>query len=170
MTPATPDIHKLLRITACAVGVAGDEKDSVLAELVGVLVRSKQLQPGARAGALRALLERERVASTGVGLGVAIPHVQLRGLEQVAFALCVTAAPVPWQAHDGAGVRIVFGVLRPEKAGPRFDPQRHLELMRGIAQLGRDADFRRFACGVTDRNALLALVQETVQRLRDSRT
>lgn len=165
MTSAESDFSAQFRPAACAVGVAGANKDAVLEQVVALLARSKQLPAGSAAGALRALLERERVASTGVGLGVAIPHVQLKGIERAALSLCVTAAGVSWQALDGAPVRVLFTVIRPDKAGPRHDPQRHLALMRWISRIGRDSDFRRFSCGVSTKAELLALLAETARRV-----
>jgi mannitol/fructose-specific phosphotransferase system IIA component (Ntr-type) len=165
MRAAAPDYWKLFRPQACAVGLCGSTKDEILTEAVGLLAKSKQLSADHSATALRAIFGRERVASTGVGLGVAIPHVQLKGIEQVALNLCVTASGVEWQALDGAVVRVVFTVVRPDKSGPRHDPERHLELMRWISRVGRDADFRRFACTVESKSDLLELVRETAERL-----
>ncbi|TAJ18194.1 MAG: PTS sugar transporter subunit IIA [Planctomycetota bacterium] len=165
MPPAAPDFTASFRPAACAVALAGANKDAVLERVVDLLARSKQLPASSAAAALRALLDRERVASTGVGLGVAIPHVQLKGIERAALSLCVTAADVAWQSLDGAGVRVVFAVIRPDKAGPKHDPQRHLALMQWISRIGRDADFRRFAGRVETKAELLALLAETARRL-----
>jgi mannitol/fructose-specific phosphotransferase system IIA component (Ntr-type) len=163
--PAAPEFSAAFRPAACAVAVPGASKEAVLERVVELLVRSKQLPSTFEAAALRALLDRERVASTGVGLGVAIPHVQLKGVERAALSLCVTSTDVAWQALDGVGVRVVFTVVRPDKGGPKHDPQRHLELMRWISRIGRDADFRRFAARVATKPELLALLAETARRL-----
>lgn len=165
MTSAVPDFSSSFRPAACAVALQGADKDAVLGRVVELLARSKQIPAASAPAALRALLERERLASTGVGLGVAIPHVQLKGLERAALSLCVTCADVQWQALDGAGVRVVFTVIRPDRAGPKHDPQRHLELMQWISRIGRDADFRRFAARVETKAELLALLGETARRM-----
>jgi mannitol/fructose-specific phosphotransferase system IIA component (Ntr-type) len=67
---------------------------------------------------------------------------------------------VPWAAVDGAPVQILFTVLRPEKPGADHDPERHLEMMRWIAKLARDADFRRFALRARTKTELVDLLKE----------
>lgn len=106
------------------------------------------------------LLQREKLGSTGVGAGVAIPHVKLRGIERVACSLAVHPGGLPWQAIDGAPVHILFAVLRPDKAGVEHDPERHLEMMRWVSRLARDADFRRFALRVKTKTELVDLLKE----------
>jgi len=51
-------------------------------------------------------------------------------------------------------------VLRPERQGARYNPEKHLDMMRWISHLGRDADFRRFATGVTTKKGLVDLLRE----------
>ena len=93
------------------------------------------------------------VASTGVGMNVAIPHVKLPGLEEPVFSLCLAPDGIEWSSVDGEPAKIIFAVLRPERASETFDPERHLEMMRWIAALGRDSDFRNFARAASTRIA-----------------
>jgi len=51
-------------------------------------------------------------------------------------------------------------VLRPDKAGNLHDPERHLEMMRWVARLGRERDFRQFALQVRTRTELVDLLKE----------
>jgi len=95
-----------------------------------------------------------------VGQRVAIPHVKLAGLEEALFSLSLIPTGIDWEALDGESVTIVFTVLRPERPSPRYNPERHLDMMRWISTLGRDADFRRFAMGVTTKKALVDLLRE----------
>jgi mannitol/fructose-specific phosphotransferase system IIA component (Ntr-type) len=132
----------------------------VFAELVDNFVKAQSLAGGLKDPALRALVERERLASTGVGQRVAIPHVKLAGLEEPIFSLSLHARGIEWASLDGEPVTILFTVLRPERAGARYNPERHLEMMRWISQLGRDADFRRFATAATTKKELVDLLRE----------
>jgi mannitol/fructose-specific phosphotransferase system IIA component (Ntr-type) len=132
----------------------------VFAELVANFVRAKCLDKALEGPAVRALIERENVASTGVGQHVAIPHVKLAGLEEPIFSLSLHPLGIEWDSLDGAPVTILFVVLRPERPGARYNPERHLDMMRWISQLGRDADFRRFAAGVTTKKGLVDLLRE----------
>jgi mannitol/fructose-specific phosphotransferase system IIA component (Ntr-type) len=154
------EFWKQFKPKLCSVDLCGATKDATLAEIVELLAKGGGLSAAARAGALRALLERERLGSTGVGLHVAVPHVKLRGLDRALCSLAVHRAGVEWQALDGAPVHVVFTVLRPEQPSDSHDPERHLELMRWIARLARDGDFRRFAQQVRTKTELLGLLEE----------
>jgi len=151
---------KLFRPTACSVELVGTTREEVFGELVENFVHAKCLAESQSKVALKALLEREALASTGVGQRVAIPHVKLPGLEEALFSLSLHRTGIDWNAIDGQPVALFFTVLRPEKAGPRHDPERHLEMMRWISQLARVADFRRFAQAVTTKKALVELLRE----------
>ena len=156
----TKDYWKLFKPAACHLKLSGHTKGEVFGELVDNFVKAKLLAEPLRASALRALLEREAMASTGVGQHVAIPHVKLIGLEEAIFSLSVHPSGVDWASLDGAPVTILFTVLRPERPSARYDPERHLDMMRWISQLGRDGDFRRFAVGVSTKKELVDLVRE----------
>jgi mannitol/fructose-specific phosphotransferase system IIA component (Ntr-type) len=144
----------------CTLRLGASTKEEVLAELVDALIVAESLPEELRAPALAALVEREKAGSTGVGANVAIPHVKLKGLDRVACSLSVHPDGVPWAAVDGAPVQIVFTVLRPEKASDQHDPEKHLEMMKWIARLSRDADFRRFALNVKTKAELIDLLKE----------
>jgi PTS system nitrogen regulatory IIA component len=154
------DYWKLFKPSACSLRLEGESKEAVFAELVENFVKAKLLDVSLASQARRALFEREALASTGVGQRVAIPHVKLVGLEEAIFSLSLHPRGIEWSALDGDPVTILFTVLRPEKKSGRYDPERHLDMMRWISQLSRDADFRRFALGVTTKKALVDLLRE----------
>ena len=145
---------------ACSVQLKSKSKDEALGEVVKNMILAEVIPADLEAGAVQALLERERLASTGVGMNVAIPHVKLKGLERVACSVSIHASGLEWSAIDGAPVQIVFTVLRPEKGGEHHDPERHLEMMRWISRLSRDSDFRRFALAVKTKSELVDLLKE----------
>lgn len=154
------EFWKHFKPKTCTLDLCGATKDAVLEEVLDALVASKSLDADLRAEALNALLEREKTGSTGVGTSVAIPHVKVKGLDRAVCSLSVHPAGVAWAAVDGAPVHIVFTVLRPEKASDQHDPEKHLEMMRWIARLSRDADFRRFALKVKTKTELVDLLKE----------
>src|SRR5687768_16672544 len=102
--------------------------DRILIDLDGSLVKGKpdvlrllaeMLSPavGASREDVESLLtERERLQSTGIGDGVAIPHSSLDSAERQAAALLLVPVGVEFDAIDGARVRIVFGVVGPKRA------------------------------------------------------
>ena len=160
MQTEAKEYWKLFKPAACSLELTGATKEQVFAELVDNFVKAKSLDGALAASARKALAEREGLASTGVGQHVAIPHVKLTGLEEPIFSLSLHPRGLAWSSLDGQAVMILFTVLRPERAGPRYNPERHLDMMRWISQLGRDADFRRFALAVTTKKALVDLLRE----------
>ena len=93
-------------------------------------------------------------------MNVAIPHVKLAGLDKVAASLSVHTTGVEWAAVDGELVNIFFAILRPEEANDQHDPERHLDMMRWIARLARDSDFRSFAMQAHTKRELVDLLKE----------
>jgi mannitol/fructose-specific phosphotransferase system IIA component (Ntr-type) len=153
-------LWKQFKPKACTVGLSASTKDAALEEVVGNLTEAQFLTRAQSPKVLEALLAREALASTGVGMGVAIPHVKLTGLDQAVFSLSVHKQGLAWDAVDGAPVQVVFTVVRPDRPGDKHDPARHLELMQWIARLSRHADFRSFAVQATTRTQLVELLQE----------
>lgn len=151
---------KQFRAKACSVSLAGATKDDVLRELVTNLVEGGALEAGLSDKAFIALVEREKMATTGVGQNVAIPHVRVPGLAQAVAALSLHRAGLEWGSVDGDPVHLVFTVLRPDRAGEHHDPEQHLELMRWIARLSRSSDFRSFALQARTRTELVDLLKE----------
>lgn len=151
---------KSFKPKSCSVRLESASKEDALAELVQNLIDGETLPSRLRDDALSALLEREKLGSTGVGNGVAIPHVKLKGLERAACSLSVHTAGLEWQALDGGRVHLFFTVLRPDRQSENHDPQRHLEMMQWIARLAREPDFRRFALKVKTKTELVDLLKE----------
>ena len=107
---------------------------------------------------LEALLARERLGSTGLGDGVAIPHCRLRGCERPAAALLSLSQPVNFDALDGALVDLLFALVVPER-----EPQRHLHVLASLAaafeQPRQRAALRRAADDAALLSAWLAIVE-----------
>ncbi len=156
----TTNYWKLFKPKACSISMSSQDKDSALAEIVTNLVKAGTLAAELEQAALDALLKREQLASTGVGMNVAIPHVKIAGLESAVASLSVHTEGLEWAAVDGEPVTVLFTVLRPENPGENHDPEKHLEMMRWIARLARERDFRRFALQATTRTQLVDLLKE----------
>ena len=156
----TVEFWKLFRPSACSLDLKGGTPEAIFDEILDQMVKGKVLDEEHRPAALEALLARERMASTGVGRNVAIPHVQLPGLDAAVVSIALHKDGVEWRALDGAPAQIFFTVLRPARAGDKHDPERHIEMMKWIANLSRDDDFRRFSLNVKTRTELVDLLKE----------
>ncbi|HZO13668.1 MAG TPA: PTS sugar transporter subunit IIA [Polyangiaceae bacterium] len=86
---------------------------------------------------LRVLTERERLQSTGVGGGVAVPHGSVAELQSQIGALLVCPRPIDFDAIDGAPVNILFALV-----GPKGAPAEHLKILARVSRLLREAAFR----------------------------
>ena len=86
-------------------------------------------------GVLDRLLDRERLGSTGLGRGVALPHARMAGISQAVGAFLKLESAVDYDAVDGAPVDLVFGLLVPEEA-----TQEHLDLLGFLASVFSDAE------------------------------
>jgi PTS system nitrogen regulatory IIA component len=79
------------------------------------------------------LLERERLGSTGLGKGVAIPHARVPGLAHTAAAMLTLESPVDFESADNQPIDIAFGLLVPED-----DTDNHLQHLSRLVTLFRD--------------------------------
>lgn len=100
------------------------------------------------------LVERERLASTGVGSGVAIPHGRFDGFRELRAAVVICPGGVDFEAVDGLPVKIIVGIV-----GPRSMPQKHLAALAGVSRVLRN-DSKRTALlnAADDAEAYQALV------------
>jgi len=98
-----------------------------------------------RAKVFDSLFARERLGSTGLGQGVAIPHGRIKGLKDAVAAFVRVAEPVPFDAPDGQPVSLMVFLLVPEQA-----TQQHLEVLSELAQMLSDKDFRESLLTATD--------------------
>lgn len=84
----------------------------------------------ARLTVFDSLFARERLGSTALGHGVAVPHGRIKGLEQPVATFIRLAQPVPFDAPDGQPVRVLMFLLVPEVA-----TQQHLEILAELAHM-----------------------------------
>ena len=107
----------------------------------------------ARSVVFDSLFARERLGSTGLGQGVAIPHGRIKGLKEALGAFIRVAQPVPFDAPDGNAVTLVFVLLVPEKA-----TEKHLQILSELAQLFSDRVLRDAMTAASDAGALHQLI------------
>lgn len=98
-----------------------------------------------------ALLDRERLGSTSVGGGFAIPHCKIDGLDKLDMSLMRFAAPVEFGAADESPVRFFFVVLSPPD-----QPAAHLQILSQIARILKREDLRSDLLEAADPDAVMA--------------
>lgn len=99
------------------------------------------------------LLQRERLSSTALGRGIAIPHVKLAALKNIVCLFARLETPIDFESHDGEPVDILFLLLAPEHASGD-----HLKALARISRLVRDPvtlESLRTAAGAAELRAVL---------------
>ena len=102
------------------------------------------------------LLERERLGTTGVGQGIAIPHGKLADLDRLHGLFARMEQPIDFEAIDDQPVDLVFLLLAPEQAGAD-----HLKALAKVSRLLRDKDMCEKLRGSEGPEALYALLTES---------
>ena len=103
---------------------------------------------------LAALLDRERLGSTSVGEGFAIPHCKLQGTKKIYLALARFTSGVEFGANDGEPVRFLFVVLSPPD-----QPAAHLQVLSQIARVLKRKDLRRELLAARESGEILQSIQ-----------
>lgn len=103
---------------------------------------------------LEVIMTREKLGSTGMGHGVAIPHGRMKGLHNPVIVVAVHEQGVDFDAIDGESVHIVIMLLVPDD-----DDKAHLELLASLARLLQKQDVRSAIRAATDEQSIVDLFQ-----------
>jgi len=143
-------ISRLLPVSNVLLDLQASSKKRVF-EQVGLLFENNHGL--ARAKVFDSLFVRERLGSTGLGQGVAIPHGRIKGLKEALAAFVRLAEPVTFDAPDGRPVNLIVVLLVPEQA-----TQQHLDILSELAQMLSDRGFRERLLAAADAAALHAML------------
>lgn len=142
-------IAKLLPPANVVVGLEASSKKRAF-EQAGLLFENNH--GIGRSTVFDSLFAREKLGSTGLGQGIAIPHGRIKGLKDALGAFIRLAEPVPFDAPDGRPVSLLFVLLVPEQAN-----EHHLQLLSELAQMFSDRTFREQLLSAPDALAAHAL-------------
>lgn len=118
----------------CFLGV--ETREDVLSKLVDVLFKAGKLKD--RDAFLQAVITREKLVSTGIGMGVAIPHAKLSTYDDFFIAIGILKKGVEWDTLDGAPVRIVFMI-----GGPDDKQTEYLQILSRLTFALKDESIRK---------------------------
>lgn len=108
----------------------------------------------ARSDVFESLFAREKLGSTGLGQGIAIPHGRMKGLKDAVGAMVRTREPIPFDAPDGQNVRLIFVLLVPDRA-----TDAHLQILSELAQMFSDKAFREQLAAATSPGEMHQLIK-----------
>ena len=147
------DLSDLIDVPAILPALKANSKKQLLQVLAE---RASEITGMPEREVFDTILQRERLGSTGVGNGIAIPHGKLGGVKRIIGVFARLDAPVDFDALDDQPVDLVFLLLAPEGAGAD-----HLKALSRIARVLRDADTVAKVRGTRDATAIHALLSDT---------
>ena len=128
-----PDI---LSADSTLVDLKGETKEDIIAELIDTLAVDDAISD--RDKVLQAVLEREKIMSTGIGDGIAIPHGKSDAVEKLVAALGTQRRGVDFEALDGEPAYVFFLLVSPANvSGP------HIKALARISRLLKNDDFKK---------------------------
>jgi len=147
------DIGELLDQASIGARVSAGAKRQALSVISEIAARTLDLKAPE---VLSKLMQRERISSTGVGYGVAVPHARLRGLTRMHGVFIRLETPIDFGAVDDQPVDLIFALLAPQDK-----PSEHLRALARVSRALRQADLRQQLRQAPSADAIRALlVQE----------
>jgi PTS system nitrogen regulatory IIA component len=142
-------IADLLTPASIVLELDVDTKGRLFEQMGALFDRTTGLSGPAVAASLAA---REKLGSTGLGQGIAIPHGRIKGLRKATGAFVRLRAPIAFDAPDGKAVSQIFVLLVPEQA-----TEEHLQLLSELAQMFSERGFRDKLAAADSVDELVAL-------------
>lgn len=127
-----------------------DSRDEALNKLVELLDTEGKLKN--KDAYLHALIEREGIISTGIGMGIALPHAKIANYTEFFMAIGLIEKGVDWKALDGAPVRIVFMI-----GGPDDKQTEYLQILSTLTQIMKDEEKRKKMLTLKSEKDIVAL-------------
>jgi len=138
--------------------LASDDKEGGILELVNALVAAGKLPQKDVGKVVKALLERERLGSTAIGKGVAVPHAKHKCVDRVVGTVGLSWRGIEFAALDGEPVYSVFLMV-----SPADQPELHLKALELVSEPLKDETFCRFLRQARTIEDLVLLLEEADQ-------
>jgi PTS system nitrogen regulatory IIA component len=147
------DLSDLIRPDSVIPALKANSKKQAIQELAA---KGAELSGLEERQIFETLLLREKLGSTGVGGGIAIPHGKLPGLTQIHGVFARLSRPIDFEAVDDQPVDLLFLLLAPENAGAE-----HLKALARIARIMREPGVAQRLRNATDSGALYSILTDT---------
>jgi fructose-specific phosphotransferase system IIA component len=146
-------ISDILTEDFVVTGLAGDSKEAIIDALIDLAARSPKVLD--REKVRTAIFEREKIMSTGVGNGFAIPHGKSDAVSDIVASFAVTAEEIDYESLDEKPVRLVFLLVGKDNlVGP------HIKLLSRISRLMNKEEFRRKLLESTSSKEIIDLFRQ----------
>ena len=151
-------ISELLDISAIVADLGGTGKKEILTELTDALLQSGTSL--SRDDILKVLMERERLGSTGIGDGVAIPHGKLKDLDRLLISFGLSRQGVDFDSMDGKPAHLFFLLVAPEESVGV-----HLKTLARISKLLKSSSVRERLQSAVDSEEIHRIIAEEEEHL-----
>ncbi len=146
-------LYETFRPDLIKVGLEAEDKDEAFEELVDLFVRSTGSPE--REAILKAVRDRESKMSTGIKKGIAVPHGKTDAVDSVYGILGISSSGVDYDALDGEPVYLLFMMLAPQR-----ESEKHLRLLKRLAELLDNPSFQTDLAGAKDAAAAHAIIKK----------
>lgn len=153
-------LSELLTEEVIKVELEAEDKEEAFEELVDLLVRSGRISD--REAGLRALRLREKLQSTGIGRGLAIPHGKDPSVKRLSGCLGISREGIDYESLDGELVRVVFLLL-----AEKNNPGPHIEALSQVAKLFMQDGFMERLLKARNAKEVLTVLAEYEDREED---
>jgi PTS system nitrogen regulatory IIA component len=155
-------IQKLLKPSHVILDIDITSKKRLF-EQIGILFENHDQV--SRSKVFDALFNREKLGSTGLGHGFALPHGRLKGLKETLCAFIRISGDIPFDSPDGQNVKMAFALMVPEHAN-----EHHLRLLGEIAEMFSDVDLRKSLLAAPDVETAYRIMSEWSSNARRQRS
>lgn len=151
-------LYELLDKDSIAISLQSKIKDDVLEEMVELLDTAGKIK--SRETVLKAIVDRERIMTTGIGNGVAVPHCKTSAVDRLVAALGISREGIDFQAPDNLPAHLIFILVAEEN-----NPGPHVRALARLAKLLSKKEVRDALLAADSPEGLLQTIKEREQDL-----
>lgn len=130
-------------------------KKKIIEELIDLLLVNNDISKKYVHIVRKAILKREALGSTGIGQGIALPHVKLKKIKKIKLVFASSEEGIEFNSLDGEPVHIIFLLIGPETAGHEY-----IETLTQLAQHLNDPYFRRDLTAISKKRDVITAIRK----------
>jgi fructose-specific phosphotransferase system IIA component len=149
-------LYELLDKDSIVIPLKSQTKDDVLEEMVDILDRTGKIKD--RDAVIKAIIDREKIMTTGIGNGVAVPHCKAAAVDRLVAALGISREGIDFQSPDDEPAKLIFILVAEEN-----NPGPHVRALARLAKLLSSREVRDALLNANSPEELLQVVREKEQ-------